>query len=71
MRPRRTGGPSGIVCGGSAASTVGHEDLAERSGMHRTYITGVERRQRNASLDAIHALALGLQVDVSLLFSSS
>lgn len=45
------------------------EDLAERSGLHRTYVTGVERGQRNASLDAIHALADGLEVKVSVLFA--
>jgi transcriptional regulator with XRE-family HTH domain len=45
------------------------EDLAERSGLHRTYITGVERGQRNASLDAIDAIARGLDVEVARLFT--
>jgi len=36
------------------------EDLAERSGLHRTYIVGVETGQRNLSLDAIHKIARGL-----------
>ena len=44
------------------------EDLAERSGLHRTYIAGVEGGRRNPSLDALHALARGLDVPVARLF---
>jgi transcriptional regulator with XRE-family HTH domain len=44
------------------------EDLAERAGLHRTYVTGVERGQRNVSLDAIHLLAIGLAVTPGELF---
>ncbi len=44
------------------------EELAERSGLHRTYVGQVERGQRNVSLDAIYSLAIGLGVPVRRLF---
>lgn len=47
---------------------MSQEQLADRSGLHRTYVGSVERGERNISLDAIHALARGLEVDVVGLF---
>lgn len=47
---------------------LSQEALVERAGLHRTYIGSVERGERNPSLDAIHAFARGLGVDVSELF---
>src|SRR5688500_13898638 len=44
------------------------EELAERSGLHRTYISSVERGQRNVGLDNVHALAKALEVAASELF---
>ncbi|MEQ1934252.1 MAG: helix-turn-helix transcriptional regulator [Fimbriimonadaceae bacterium] len=35
------------------------EDLAERSGLHVTYLSGIENGSRNPSLTAIAALAKG------------
>ncbi len=45
------------------------EELSFRSGLHRNYISDVERGKRNISLLAIHKLAdgLGLTVDVFFL----
>ncbi len=45
------------------------EDLAERSGLHRTYIVGVETGVRNVSLDAIHKIAVGLGCPAAHLFA--
>lgn len=47
---------------------LSQEQLADRSGLHRTYVGSVERGERNISLDAINALADGLDVDVVALF---
>ncbi len=47
------------------------EDLAERSGLHRTYIVGVETGERNLSLDAIHKIARGLGRPPRDLFSKA
>jgi transcriptional regulator with XRE-family HTH domain len=32
------------------------EDLAERAGLHRTYISAIERAERNVSIDNIEKL---------------
>ena len=40
------------------------EELAARSGLHRTFVSSVERGERNISLDNIDRLAQALQIDV-------
>lgn len=47
------------------------EDLAERSGLHRTYISSLERGQRNVGLDNVHALAAALDVTPAQLFKET
>ena len=44
------------------------EDLAERAGIHRTYLSDVERGSRNLSLVNIERLAAALAVSMSALF---
>lgn len=44
---------------------LSQEKLADLAGMHRTYVGGVERGERNISLLNLVALARGLQVSVS------
>lgn len=44
------------------------EELAERAGLHRTYVSSLERGQRNVGLDNIHALARALDVTPAELF---
>jgi transcriptional regulator with XRE-family HTH domain len=44
------------------------EELAERSGLHRTYISSLERGQRNVGLDNVHVLAEALGVPAAGLF---
>ena len=42
---------------------LSQEELAYRAGLHRTYISSVERARRNVSLDNLFRLASGLQVN--------
>jgi transcriptional regulator with XRE-family HTH domain len=44
------------------------EDLAERAGLHRNYVGGIERGERNVGLDNIHKLARALKTDITELF---
>lgn len=44
------------------------EKLADLSGLHRTYISDIERGTRSISLDNIAKIASALEVDVNKLF---
>ena len=46
---------------------ISQEELAGRSGLHRTYISDVERGTRNPSLESIRRLAVALELSVSAL----
>lgn len=50
------------------AKGLSQEALAEASGLHRTYISSLERGHRNVGLDNVHALASALSVPASYLF---
>jgi len=47
---------------------LSQEKLAEITGLHRTYIGGIERGERNASIKSIQKIAKALNVNVSTLF---
>jgi CheY-like chemotaxis protein len=47
---------------------ISQEELAGRAGLHRTYISDVERGARNVSLESILRLAGALEVTLSILF---
>ncbi len=45
------------------------EALAEKSGLHRTYVGDIERVERNVSVDNIEKLARAFSVPVKDLFT--
>jgi len=47
---------------------ISQEVLAERAGLHRTYIGDIERGARNLSLENIEKIARALQISISDLF---
>jgi transcriptional regulator with XRE-family HTH domain len=49
---------------------LSQEALAEKAGMHRTYVGSVERGERNVSLDQIAKLARALGVSPSQLLEN-
>ena len=44
------------------------DNLSEESGLHRTYISGIERGIRNPTVSIVEQLALALKVSVLELF---
>ena len=47
---------------------ISQEKLAERAGLHRTYICDIEHGARNVSLDNIDRLAKALEIQAAALF---
>src|ERR1044071_6626136 len=50
---------------------ISQEELAGRAGLHRTYISDIERGARNTSLESIDKLARALKIPVATLFAQS
>jgi len=50
---------------------LSQENLADRSGLDRTYISGVERGIRNPTLQVMQKLADALGVDLDVMFATA
>jgi len=44
------------------------DSLSEKSGLHRTYISGIERGVRNPTIEIVQQIAMALNVDIQNLF---
>jgi transcriptional regulator with XRE-family HTH domain len=53
------------------ASGLSQEALAEKARLHRTYISMIERAQRNVSVDALDLIASALTVRASVLLQQA
>jgi transcriptional regulator with XRE-family HTH domain len=53
------------------AKGLSQEDLAHECGLHRTYVSSVERGERNITVDNMEKLAIALGVDLRELISSN
>lgn len=53
-----------------ASLGISQEELAYRAGLHRTYISDLERGARNPSLESVEKLAQALEVSVAFLLSN-
>jgi transcriptional regulator with XRE-family HTH domain len=53
------------------AAGLSQEELADRVGLHRTYVSLVERARRNLTVDALDRLAAGLSMSASKLVSEA
>lgn len=54
-----------------SALGISQEELAYRAGLHRTYISDVERGARNPSIESIERLAGALELSLSMLFQQA
>jgi len=51
-----------------ASLGISQEELAHRAGLHRTYVSDLERGVRNPSVASIEKIARALELSVSKLF---
>ena len=47
---------------------LSQEELAFRTGLHRTYISDIERGSRNVSLENIEKIAIALKIPTKKIF---
>lgn len=47
---------------------LSQEQLAEKAGLHRTYISAIECERRNISIDNVQHIADALEIESYLLF---
>ncbi len=48
---------------------MSQEELADKAGLDRTYISGVERGVRNITLDSLEQIINALEIDVQAFFT--
>jgi transcriptional regulator with XRE-family HTH domain len=53
------------------AAKISQEELADRAGLHRTYVSLLERAKRNITVDALDQVAHGLDISASTLLADA
>lgn len=51
------------------AKKISQEQLADLAGLHRTYISSIERGERNITVETMERLAIALNVEIPIFFS--
>jgi transcriptional regulator with XRE-family HTH domain len=59
------------VKSGRSQLGISQEELANRAGLHRTYISDLERGARNPSIESFYEMAQAIQIFVSMLFGQT
>jgi transcriptional regulator with XRE-family HTH domain len=52
-----------------AQRKISQEELGYRAGLHRTYVSGIERGERNPSYTTVVAIARALEIEPSALIA--
>ena len=68
MKTKFTSGLGEAIKEGRSALGISQEELAKRSGLHRTYVSDLERGTRNPTVGSVQKIAKALQVPVAKLF---
>ncbi|MCK9989548.1 MAG: helix-turn-helix transcriptional regulator [Rugosibacter sp.] len=50
------------------AKSWSQDKLSEMSGLHRTYISGIERGVRNPTIKIVHEISVALEIEARQLF---
>ena len=50
------------------AKELSQEDLADKSGLNRPYISAIEQGKRNVSLEVVEKLAVALEIEIRNFF---
>ena len=66
---KRNGAP--FLWNGCAVLAEYAEALAEKANLHRTYISDIERGQRNVSLENIYNIAVALEIEPYMLLQKT
>ncbi len=50
------------------AQKISQEELADKCGIHRTYIGAIERGEKSPTLNTVYKIANGLNININQLF---